>query len=210
MVECRYLGRSCVEIITNQDHLIIDPNYVELPKKGIDTLLLTHEHEDHLSPKKIRKIYEKYGDKDKELKIFGPISINDKINISEIFIVKDESEIGLTNGKVEVFRIDCWKSKACVAYLISVEGKQILHTADSAKYSDRLRTIKNGIDCCFIATFENFYHDYLDFIKTIQPKLTIPYHFGPDKKQMGKNTAQFLEENNVNVKYLDPGEEIIL
>jgi len=210
MVVCRYLGRACVEIIADKDHLIIDPNYVESPKKGIDTLLLTHEHDDHLSPKKIRKLYEKYIDKDKDPKIFGPISINEKVNINEIFIVKDESEIELKNGKIEVFRIECWKSDACVAYLISIDGKQILHTADSANYSERLRTIEKGVDCCFVATFEDYYQDYLDFIKIIKPKLTIPYHFGPDKKQMGKKTAQFLKENNVNVKYLDPGEEVIL
>jgi len=210
MVVCRYLGRACVEIITERDHLIIDPNYVESPKKGIEKLLLTHEHDDHLSPEKIRILYEKYVDKDKELKIFGPISTKDKVNIKEVLIIKDESKIEINNGRIEVFKIDCWKSEACVAYLITVDRKRILHTADSAKYSDRLRTIEKGIDCCFIATFENFYQDYLDFIKTIQPKLTIPYHFGPDKKQMGKNTAQFLEDNNVKVKYLDLGEEIIL
>jgi L-ascorbate metabolism protein UlaG (beta-lactamase superfamily) len=210
MVLCRYLGRSCVEIVTDSDHIIIDPNYVENPRKGINVILLTHEHDDHLSEEKINRINGEFRSKDQELKIFGPISTIDKVSVEEHIIIEDESVIELDNGKIEVFSIDCWKSEACVAYLIDVDDKRILHTADSANYSKRLRTIEKAIDCCFIATFEDFYEDYLNFIKTIEPKLTIPYHFSPDKKEMGKNLATYLEKNDIEVIYLNPGEEISL
>jgi L-ascorbate metabolism protein UlaG (beta-lactamase superfamily) len=209
MIKCRYLGRACIEIITKNDHLIFDPNYVKSPQKGISHIFLTHEHDDHLSPEKIEVIYENLIKNENTIKVYGPISIKNKIPFVNPIIVKDGSLIEINDGIIEVFSIDCWKSEACVAYLITVDKKRILHTADSANYSDRLRKLEKGIDCCFIATFEDFYQNYLQFIKIIMPKLTIPYHFGPDKKDMGKNTAQFLKKNNVKVKYLDPGEELM-
>lgn len=210
MVICRYLGRSCVEVIADKDHIIIDPNYVEFPRKGINKILLTHEHDDHLSQEKIQRIFKEFIREDQEFQIFGPISTKEKIAIEEPFIVKDGSVIELNDGRIEVFKIDCWGSEACVAYLIYIDDKRILHTADSANYSDRLRTIEKAVDCCFVATFEDYYDNYLHFIKTIMPKLTIPYHFGPDKKEIGKKIAEFLQKNDINVKYLNPGEEINL
>lgn len=210
MVVCRYLGRACVEIISDNDHIIIDPNYVVLPRKGINKILLTHEHDDHLSLEKIQRIYEDFVEEDNELKIFGPISAKNRVKTLKLLVIKDESEINLCDGKIEVFNINCWKSEACVAYLINVNNKSILHTADSAYYSDRLKNIGKEIDCCFVATFEDYYEDYLIFIRAIMPKLTIPYHFGPGKEKMGKKLADFLENNKVNVKYLEPGKDISL
>ncbi|MEJ2294248.1 MAG: MBL fold metallo-hydrolase [Candidatus Lokiarchaeota archaeon] len=210
MVVCRYLGRACVEIISDKDHIIIDPNYVEVPRKGINKILLTHEHDDHLSLEKIQRIYENFVEEDNELKIFAPISIKDKIKSLKLLVIKDESIIKLGDGNIEVFSINCWNSKACVAYLINVNNKSILHTTDSAYFSDRLKNIGKKVDCCFVATFEDYYEDYLNFIRAILPKLTIPYHFSPGKEKMGKKLAAFLEKNEVNVKYLEPGKDISL
>jgi L-ascorbate metabolism protein UlaG (beta-lactamase superfamily) len=208
MIVCRYLGRACVEIISTNDHLIIDPNYVEPPRKGINKVLLTHEHEDHLDPEKIQKIYEEYIRENQDFEIYGSNSTKNKVAIEEPYIVDDDTVINLNDGEIEVFTIDCWGTDSCVGYLINIDGKRILHTADSANYSERLKAIEKDIDCCFVACFEDYYKDYLDFIKTVKPKLTIPYHFGPDEKEMGIDLAKYLDENDVNVKFLNPGEEI--
>lgn len=210
MTIIRYLGRACVEIITDNDHIIIDPNYVNPPKKGINKIFLTHEHDDHLSNENIQKIYEEYVREDQEIKIFGPESTKDQVSIAEPIIVKDGTTIPLNDGKIEVFSVDCWGADSCVAYLVNIDGKRILHTADSANYSDRLRNIEKAVDCCFVACFEDYYDDYLHFIKTIVPKLTIPYHFEPDEKEMGKKLTEFLKENDVSVKLLNPGEEVMI
>lgn len=210
MIVCRYLGRACVEIINENDHIIIDPNFIELPRKGINKILLTHEHDDHLSNEDILKIYNEFLGESKDIKIFGPETTKDKVAIEELFIVKDGTVIDLNDGKINVFSVDCWGADSCVAYLININEKRILHTADSANYSDRLRNIEKGVDCCFVACFEDYYEDYMHFIKTVVPKLTVPYHFGPDEKEMGKDLADYLKNNDVNVKFLNPGEEIII
>jgi len=205
---CRYLGRACVEIITDDEHLIIDPNYVKPPRKGVNKILITHEHDDHLNSEDIEKISEHYIRENQALHIYGAKSTEDEVAIENPTIVSEGDVIDLENGKIRVFNIDCWGSDSCVAYLIEIDGKRILHTADSANYSKSLRNIEKDIDCCFVACFEDYYEDYLDFINTINPKLTIPYHFGPDEEEMGKNMADLLEEKDVNVKYLRPGEKV--
>lgn len=205
---CRYLGRACIEIIADDDHLIIDPNYVKPPRKGINKILLTHEHDDHLSSEKIQKIGEQYIREDQDLEIYGPKSTVDKVTLEEPIVVGESDIIELENGQIKVFNVDCWGSDSCVAYLIEINGERILHTADSANYSETLKKIDEEVDTCFVACFEDYYEDYLDFINTIRPKLTIPYHFGPDEEEMGKNLAEYLKERDVNVKYLSPGETV--
>lgn len=210
MVVVRYLGRACVEIISNNDHIVIDPNFVELPRKGVNKILLSHEHDDHLSNEDILKIYEKYARENNQLKIFGPKSTKEKVAFEKLYVVKGGTVIDLNDGKIKVYTVDCWGADTCVAYMVHINETRILHTADSAKYSDRLRNIKKAVDCCFVACFEDYYEDYLHFIKTVMPKLTIPYHFGPDEKEMGENFSEYLKKNGINVKLLDPGESIPL
>lgn len=205
---CRYLGRACVEVIDDEEHLIIDPNYIQSPRKGINKILITHEHDDHFNSEKIQKIGEQYIREDQDLEIYGAKSIENKVALEAPIIVEGGDIVDLENGEIKVFDVDCWGSDSSVAYLIEIDGKTILHTADSAKYSESLKNIDKGVDCCFVACFEDNYNDYLDFINTINPELTIPYHFGPDEEDMGKNLAEYLEEHDVNVKYLSPGENV--
>jgi L-ascorbate metabolism protein UlaG (beta-lactamase superfamily) len=189
--------------------MIIDPNYLEAPKKGIGKVFLTHEHDDHTDPKKIKRINDLYTGENKDFQLFGPTSIKEKVSLEPI-IVENGTKIELSNGNIEVFEVECWKAKKCVAYLIEIDGKRILHSADSAKYSDRLRKIEKGVDCCFIACFEDYYEDYLFFLKAILPKMTIPYHFGKGDEQMAKDLVKFLEENDIRAKYMEIGSEITI
>jgi L-ascorbate metabolism protein UlaG (beta-lactamase superfamily) len=208
MIQCRFLGRACIEIISENDHIIIDPNYVKPPRKGINKILLTHEHDDHLSQEDIQKIYKEYIREDQDCMIYGPLSVKDKIGITEPIIVEDGTIIDLNEGDIRVFSMDCWGADSCVAYLIAIEDKYILHTADSANYSERLKKITEPVDCSFVACFEDYYEDYLDFIQRINPRLTIPYHFDPEKEEMGKNLADYLDKQGINVRFLHSGEEI--
>lgn len=205
---CRYLGRACVEIITDDDHLIIDPNYVKPPRKGVNKILITHEHDDHLNSEDIEKISKHYIRENQALHIYGAKSTEDKVAIQDPTIIGEGDVIDLENGTIRVFNIDCWGSESCVAYLIEIDGKRILHTADSANYSESLRNIKEDIDCCFVACFEDYYDDYLNFINIISPELTIPYHFGPGEEDMGRNLADYLRKEHINAKYLEPGGSI--
>ncbi|MFX1314625.1 MAG: MBL fold metallo-hydrolase [Promethearchaeota archaeon] len=200
MLICRFLGNACLELISEKDHIIIDPAFLSQPKKGIESIFLTHHHPDHTNLEKINEI-KKEG---KELEIYGPECIHEEFNLDFILILPG-SKINLNNGQVEVFENNCWKAEGCVAYLITMEGKKILHSADSAEYSDQLKSIKDEIDVCFTACFEESFSDYLEFLKLILPKVTIPYHFTSGNKETAKNLVNFLNNNNINSKFLEIG-----
>jgi L-ascorbate metabolism protein UlaG (beta-lactamase superfamily) len=209
MVKCRFLGNACIELITQQDHIIVDPVYIIPPQKGVEKIFITHQHKDHVNAEKIADLKEIYCSNEQELEIYGPECLYKEVNIDFILIIPG-MQIALNNGNVAVFENNCWKAKDCVAYLISINGKNILHTADSSAFSNQLRALKDNIDLCFIACFEENFNDYLEFIYNIQPKLMVPYHFNKDKEKEAQKLAIFLNSNKINVKYLTIGEELEL
>jgi L-ascorbate metabolism protein UlaG (beta-lactamase superfamily) len=43
----RYLGHSCIEIV-GKHHILIDPDFTRDPKPGVEYVLITHAHMDHV------------------------------------------------------------------------------------------------------------------------------------------------------------------
>jgi len=206
MLICRFLGNACIELIGEKDHIIIDPVFLSPPREGIGRVFITHEHSDHINIDKLDEICEKYTENPKWLAIYGPKIVHNNFKF-DILEVEPNTKVILNDGIVEIFENECWKSEDCVAYLIEIGGKKILHTADSAKFSNQLRAIKTEIDCCFIACFENSFNDYLEYLKIISPKLVIPYHFTGEKEENAKKLVDFLKVNNLNSKFLNIGGE---
>lgn len=206
MVLCRFLGRSCVELKGPTDHIIIDPNYIEKPLKGIQKIFLTHEHEDHVNIEKIEEIAKNFSDEKENLKIFGPKSVKDKFEL-ELTEVKDKSKINLDNFTIEVFKTSCYKSKGCVAYLLTKGDIKLLHTADSSTFLNELKEFEQNIDYCFIACFEDQFTNYLNFLKIIFPTITFPYHFAPGEEEKAKKLSDFLNEKGINSKFIEIGTE---
>ncbi len=206
MTSCRFLGNACVEIISEKDHIILDPVFLTSPQEGIEKIFITHHHSDHISVDKLFEIRQQYAKESSELEIYGPKGIQDEFDI-EIVHVDSGSKIKLNDGVVEVLENNCWKAGDCVAFLVTIEGKLILHTADSASFSDQLRGLKDEIDCCFVACFESNFNDYLEFIKKITPKMAIPYHFTVEKIEEAKKLVDFFKKNNIYSEFLSIGQE---
>jgi len=209
MVVCRFLGNACIELISEKDHIIVDPTFLSEPKKGIESIFLTHHHPDHTNLEKIMEIGKQFSNKTKDLEIYGPECIHEEFDL-DFTLILPGSKIDLKVGYVKVFDNNCWKAEGCVAYLIEMEGKKILHTADSADNSKELKGIKDQVDLCFIACFEDNFEDYLGFLRNLNLKLAIPYHFTSEKQEGAKKLVEFLKENNLNTKFLAIGEEIEL
>ena len=206
MVDIRFLGNACIEIICKQDHAIIDPVFLTVPKKGIEKIFITHHHPDHLTQEKLSEILNNYWKEDNEPEIYGPLCVYEELSI-DFTLIQPNSRVDLNDGFVEVFENKCWKAEGCVAYLITIENKKVLHTADSAEFSEELKSIKDKIDLCFVACFESNFNDYLELLSTITPKLTIPYHFNKEKEEDAKKLNKFLSENNITSRFLSIGQE---
>ncbi|MFX0106305.1 MAG: MBL fold metallo-hydrolase [Candidatus Hodarchaeota archaeon] len=206
MVNIRFLGNACIEIIGTQDHIIIDPVFLTTPRKGIEKIIITHHHPDHVTQEKLSEILNNYWNENKEPEIYGPLCVYQELSI-DFTLIQPNSRINLNDGFVTVFENKCWKAEGCVAYLTTIEDKKILHTADSAQFSDELKSIKDKIDLCFVACFESNFNDYLEFLNKISPKLAIPYHFNKEKEGDAKTLNKFLSDNNIKSSFLSIGEE---
>ena len=204
MLTCYFLGNACIEIISDTDHIIIDPIFLVPPQKEIEKILITHHHADHINLDKLAEIDQKYSIKGRKSEIYAPKCVQEEFNIG-FNLVEPGSKIDLNDGTVEVFENNCWKAESCVAFLITIGGKNILHTADAASYSEQLRAIKDTIDICFVACFESNFEDYLEFVKIISPKITIPYHFNDEKQEDAKKLVEYLNINDINSKFVPIG-----
>jgi len=209
VVICSFLGNACLEIEGSSDHVIIDPVFLKAPKKGIERVLITHHHDDHFDLNKLNVIKENYSSKDRDLIIYIPNYMKEKINMPFV-LIKPEDLIELNSGKIIVLNNDCWKAENCVAFLVEIDGKKILHTADSNTFSKELGEIQNGIDCCFIACFEDHFKSYLEFIENIKPKLVVPYHFTENKEESAKKLVDFLKNNGIESVFIPIGEKLNL
>ena len=47
-MKVRYLGHSCIEIM-GQHHILIDPDFTRKPEKGVEYILVSHAHNDHIA-----------------------------------------------------------------------------------------------------------------------------------------------------------------
>ncbi len=205
MIICRFLGNACIEIISETDHIIIDPVFLTAPKHGIDKVFITHHHSDHITLDKLLELQKK----NETLQIYGPKCVQDEFDFA-LTIVKPGSNVPLKDGTVSVDKNNCWTDKGCVAYLINTGGKKLIHTADSTNFSDQLRNINDEIDICFVACFERNFDDYKNFLKIISPKITIPYHFSNEKENEAKKLTNFLIKNNIHSQFIAIGKEIEL
>jgi len=207
VVTCRFLGRSCLELITLKEHFIVDPNYLRPPKKGIESVFFTQGNMYHFDPNKIREIQEEYfADEEKELKIYGPDIIREETDL-EIKKVKDGKKISFMDTDVEIFGVECENAQECFSYVFTIGEVRVLHTADSAHFSDRLKTFQEKIDYCFIACEEEHYEDYLMFLQKLNPKVTFPFHFIEGEEEKAKKLVDYLMKNGLESSFLEIEDE---
>jgi len=209
MVKIRFLGRSCLELITLKDHFIIDPNYLRPPTKGIEIVFFTHGNMYHFDPNKLKEIQENYfenEDDEEELEIYGPDILREKTEF-EIKKIKDGKKISFEDTEIAVFEVECERPEQCYSYVFTIGEVRVLHTADSALFSDRLRNFQEKIDYCFISCFEANFKDYLLFLQKINPKVIFPFHFIEGEEEKGKKLVEYLMSNGLESSFLDIGDE---
>jgi L-ascorbate metabolism protein UlaG (beta-lactamase superfamily) len=207
VVTCRFLGRSCLELITLKGHFIIDPNYLLPPTEGISRVFFTQGNMYHFDPQKIKEIQEKYSPEEEEdLEIYGPTILKEETEF-DIRKVKDGKTIGFEDTNVEIFGVECKNAEECFSYVFTIGEVRVLHTADSAHFSDRLRNFQEKIDFCFISCEEENFDDYLAFLQKLNPKVTFPYHFIEGEEDRARKLVEYLMNNGLESSFLEIGDE---
>ncbi len=191
-MEITWLGEACVEIQAKYD-IIIDPNYQIEPEIDPDLILITHEHDDHINPAKL--------DNFPDAEIFAPYTVYEKFDLSGKKVKPGEN----IAEEIQVMECDCYGSEFSVCYFYN----GLLHTADSASFPDP----GCNVELVFSACFPDFYEDYLDSCKKLEPDLVIPYHYDPEEKN-GREEAEGLisrlNQEGFNTRMLSPGEKLTL
>ncbi len=180
----RWLGNSCIEIIAEKS-VLIDPNYVAEPRGRYDYVLVTHEHEDHIDPEKLKKIdYGKLIAPEHTLKTYGLDGI--------------AAKPGMEIEGIKVLESWCWKAEESVSYLYA----GVLHAGDSAKFPDAEARV------VVTACFPDFYEDYVAEMLKLKPDLVIPIHYKPEKRKNAEGLKERLERAGLQCRILEVGEEI--
>lgn len=186
-MKVRWLGNACLEVYAEK-HILIDPNCTVEPEKDADIILLTHEHDDHFS----RDDYEKHGS---EAELYGPETALDEFDLDGYAV-----EPGDRIDDIEVLESDCYGSEESISYLYN----GLLHVGDSAWYPET-----NDVDVIFTACFPDYYDDYIDAFKRLNPDIVLPFHYDPDG---GLDDAQGLiermDKEGIKNRLMEPGEVI--
>jgi len=181
----RWLGNSCVEIF-GERHVVIDPNYLVEPEKGVDVVLVTHEHSDHFDPEK----FEKLGVKE----LVAP-----KATLEEYELDGTEAKPGMEVDGIKIFKSWCWKAKESVSYFY----RGLLHAGDSARFPE-----VEGVKLVFTACFPDHYEDYLKEFQRMKPEIVIPFHYPEEKIENAKGLKKLLDVNGLNCRILKIGESV--
>src|SRR6056297_640397 len=112
------------------------------------------DSEEKKNTRKIKKI---------ELEIYAPKPVKKMLKKQgyerAINVIKGNEIVEFKTFKIQAIEVECYKAEKCLAYIVSKGEINLLHTADSAKFSDRLRSIQKNIDYCFVACFEDLFSD---------------------------------------------------
>lgn len=187
-MKVRWLGNAALEVFSEK-HILIDPNLKIEPEKTPDLILLTHEHDDHFSPGD----YEKYG---KGAELYGPETTLEKFNL-EGKIVKPGDEI----EGIKVLDCDCYGSDESVSYFVN----GLLHAGDSAYFPE----MDNETKAIFTACFPDYYEDYINAFKRLEPEVVVPFHYDQeDDMEDAKGLKKKMDEEGIPNKILKQGEHI--
>lgn len=183
-MKLRWLGNSCVEIL-GEKHILIDPNYIIEPYAGVEFVLVTHEHSDHIDIEKLEAIdYRNLIAPQKTLEIYELEGI--------------PANPGEEIDGIKILESWCWKSEESVSYLYS----GLLHAGDSARFPD----VKAKV--VFTACFPDFYEEYVREMKKISPEMVIPVHFSPEKRRNAEGLKEKLNREGIACRILEVGEEL--
>lgn len=188
----RWLGNSALEIRAEKN-ILIDPSFKYQPVTDPDIILITHEHDDHIDP----EVVQEYSNSE----VYAPLSVFEDFSLEGEIV-----EAGDTIAEdIQVLDIDCYNSRTSVAYFYN----GIYQTGDAAVFPQP----DGNVRVLFTACFPDFYSQYIDSCKTLDPDLVIPYHFDPEDKQeleAARELINQLEKENFDTRILQIGQEILV
>lgn len=220
----RWLGHSCIEIVTGGVNLLIDPFLTGNPAAAVsaddvnpDFILISHGHGDHV------------GDAI-EIANRTDATVITNYEISEWLQAKGVKAHGMQHGGGHRFPFGRVKLTLAfhgsalpdgsnggnpAGFLITTnDGKKIYDAADTGLFGDMALIGEEGIDLAFLPIGDNYTmgpDDALRAVKLIKPRCVVPIHFNtfPLIEQDANAWAKVVENaTDAKVSILQPGESM--
>ena len=186
-MKVRWLGNSALEIYGDK-HILVDPHFLVEPEKEADIILLTHEHDDHFK----KEHYEEYG---KKADLYTTETALEEFDLDgEVVEPGDEFE------GIEVYDNDCWGTDDSLTFVYN----GLITTGDSPEFPNI-----DGAKVIFTACFPDFYDDYIEAFRRIEPDLVIPFHYDPSEgTDDAEGLIERMNEEGIKNRLMDLGESI--
>lgn len=187
---------------------------------GIDYVLCTHDHVDHIDPFTIPII----ALRNSETKFISPKAARQRmlslfVEASNLFILKGEDNIELPNIKIHSIpaahsklKFDIENGFHFLSYIVEVDGITIFHAGDTVPYKGQTDYFKDfSVDLALLPIngyqppeleFEpNFsINEAIEFAKEIKAKKVIPMHYDMYSLNTA-NIAEFVTQAEGNINY---------
>ncbi len=206
----KWLGHSSWKLNAGGKTIYIDPYQGEYDEKA-DLILLTHSHQDHCDPEKIRLI------KGRDTVIIAPANCSSRIGspVKSLSPGEKTDLNGVTVWAVEAYNFKRFRSPGSpfhpkglgVGYLIRAEGKTIYHAGDTDLIPE-MREL-GDIDLALLpsgGTYTMDSDEAADAATVIHPRMVIPMHIWDTDPGAFKKKVE--STSDVRVVVMRPGETI--
>jgi L-ascorbate metabolism protein UlaG (beta-lactamase superfamily) len=208
-ISVKWLGHASFEIKAGNKTIYIDPYEGEY-KERADLLLISHSHDDHCNPLKIKKII------DENTLVIAPADCVSKIG-GKVKSLKPEERVFVEDIKVEAVEAYNYKRFRSpghpfhpkgfgVGYHVTIGKKTIYHAGDT-DFIPEMRNLRN-VYLALLPSGGTYTMDNLEAAEAalaIKPKFVIPMH------RWNTNPNEFKKDveakSTIKVILLNPGEE---
>ncbi|MCM3627108.1 metal-dependent hydrolase [Paenibacillus glycanilyticus] len=228
MTDIIFHGHSCVQITSGDNSLVIDPflrgNELAVTKPEdikVNSVLLTHAHMDHiLDAEPIARANNAPVVAIVELATYMSWKGLETIGMN----IGGTVDLGFAKAKmIQAFHssgITIAEEQRIIyggmpaGYIITVDGKTILHAGDTALFGDmKMIGDRHNIDVALIPIGDHFTmgpEDALQAAEWFNAKLTIPVHYNsfPVIRQDAEAFVQALEAKGLKGQLLEPGQKL--
>jgi len=211
-ISVKWLGHASFEIKVGSKTIYTDPYKGEYKEKA-DLLLISHSHNDHCSPSKIKKIVEE------TTLVIAPADCISRIG-GKVKSLKPEEKVSV--GDIEVEAVEAYNYKRFrspghpfhpkgfgVGYLITIGEKTIYHAGDT-DFIPEMRDLRN-VYLALLPSGGTYTMDNPEAVEAalaINPQFVIPMH------RWNTNPNEFKKDveakSKLKVILLKPGEEFRL
>ena len=174
--------------------------------KGVDLLLLTHEHADHFEPESVKRIIERTN-----ATVVAPAPCLEKLDINPRLKVeaKTGQEFAARGVKLKVTKAVHPQSLYPVGYVITMGAFSVYHAGDTYSYTgiEANKATVALLPIGGVYTMDD--NDAANACKLLKPKYVIPMHYGTfeELEQEAGEFVRFLGEGTKAI-VLKPGQAV--